>query len=142
MQSPRELHLTILLRIAPCAASPIIHVLILDIFLNICIGHSASSLEALTVTSRAWTDNADSWCFLGAQALLYANQIPPRALQALAPISEQRRGCGAGLFLSLVLLAPKSSILIGELNVAPARGFRVEVRCPYVCSCCWTLPVR
>ena len=60
IQRPRELHRTVLLRIWSCfsrsAASPIICVLISYLFLNSWISHSASSLEALTVTSSPWTE--------------------------------------------------------------------------------------
>ena len=60
IQSPGELHRTVLLRIWSClsrfAASPIICVLISYLSLNFRISHSASSLEALTMTSSPWTE--------------------------------------------------------------------------------------
>ena len=97
-QSLRKLHRTVLLRSWSCffrpAASPI--------FISyLWVSHSASSLEALTVTSSPWTEALiprASWSTNSFSLVSFGSESPPRSLQDPIPTVEQRHGCRTNTF--------------------------------------------
>ena len=160
IQSPRELHRTVLLRIWSClsrsAASPVNCVLISYLSLNFWISHSASSLEALTVTSSPWTKSADSPRLFGVHTrtcslVPCASLSPPRSVQARTPSFEQRHGCRANSFsaahtadcLVLLRLLPEARC---RLCASPSHRStlfaRQSPRALSLFSGCLTLPPR
>ena len=134
IQSPRELHRTVLLRIWSCllrsTASPIICVLISYLSLNFWISHSASSLEALTVTSSPWTEALIiGTCSLAPAQANLLQEAPKLAFPVLSSVT------GAVQALSQQPTLPtawSSSVSFGKLDVDPAPRLRIEVRSSHV----------